>query len=113
MLFLLNVIFFKKQIVFDALSFLHDAQVRWSKLTKPVSDVEHMLPGYQDIRLKSMVLLYDGVEDVIYAPNVLICDKDIPRGSKLNERFYKYIDDLIVNVGIQKSQVTVHQPRLD
>lgn len=109
--FLVECDFFKKQIVFDALSFLHDAQVRWNKLAKPVSDIEHMLPGYQDIRLKSMVLLYDGVEDVIYAPNVLICDKDIPRGSKLNERFYKYIDDLIVNVGIQKSQNALNELR--
>ena len=55
--------------------------------------------------------MYDGVEDVIYAPNVLVCDKDIPRGSKLNERFYKYIDDLIVNVGIQKSQNALNELR--
>lgn len=30
-------------------------------------------------------------------------------GSKLNERFYKYIDDLIVNVGIQKSQNALNE----
>ncbi len=109
--FLAKCDFLKKQIIFDALSFLHDAQVRWDKLAKSVFDIEHMLPGYQDIRLKSMVLLYDGVEDVIYAPNVLVCDKDIPRGSKLNGRFYKYIDDLIVSVGIQKSQNALNELR--